>query len=312
MVAATGAREVTLARADVRRWLGDGFFWLDIRRPTPEDLELLDEELDLHELAIEDSLHFGQRPKLEAYDGFTFLVLYGYAPDEDGLVEVHCYYSERFLLTVRRDEAPALDGVHRVLATRPPSDPSFLLYRIADGLVDSFFPVLSDFGDRLELIEDALIGAEKPEHLHDVVAMKRRLARLRSVVSPQRDLFGALAAGAEVLPGAALGSERYFRNVYDHLIRLSEMVDTSRDLMTATVDVYLSASSQRLNSVMKQLAAIATIFLPLTFVTGFFGQNFPWMVDHVGGWAAFVGLGVGMQVAALAALLVYFARRGWF
>ena len=105
--------------------------------------------------------------------------------------------------------------------------------------------------------------------------------------------------------------ERYFRDVYDHLIRISELVDSYRDLLTSSMDVFLSTVSNRLNVVMKQLAVIATIFLPLTFITGFFGQNFGWMVSHIGGWPAFVGFGIGTELVALGMLLVLFRRRGW-
>jgi magnesium transporter len=106
--------------------------------------------------------------------------------------------------------------------------------------------------------------------------------------------------------------QRYFRDVYDHLIRISDLIDTYRDLLTGAMDVYLSTVSNRLNVVMKQLAIIATIFLPLTFITGFFGQNFAFMIRHVAGWPAFVGLGIGIELAALAGLLALFRHRGWF
>jgi magnesium transporter len=109
-----------------------------------------------------------------------------------------------------------------------------------------------------------------------------------------------------------LDDERYFRDVYDHLIRISDFVDTYRDLLTSAMDVYLSTVSNRLNSVMKQLTIIATIFLPLSWLTGFFGQNFEWMVGHIGRWETFVGFGIGTEVLAIVILLAFFKRRHWF
>ena len=106
---------------------------------------------------------------------------------------------------------------------------------------------------------------------------------MRKVISPQRDLFASIVAGVENFPGMTDDDQRYFRDVYDHLIRIGDMVDTYRDLLTGAMDVYLSTVSNRLNGVMKQLAIIATIFMPLTFLTGFFGQNLGWMVLHAGG-----------------------------
>ena len=114
------------------------------------------------------------------------------------------------------------------------------------------------------------------------------------------------------LPGLAEEDERYFRDIYDHLIRISDLIDSYRDLLTGAMDVYLSTVSNRLNSVMKQLTIIATVFLPLSWLTGFFGQNFGFMVRHIGRWETFIGLGFGSELLVLAALLLFFKRRGWF
>ncbi len=141
--------------------------------------------------------------------------------------------------------------------------------------------------------------------------MKRLLVGLRRAITPQRDMFASLSGGVAELPGMSSEDERYFRDIYDHLIRISDLIDTYRDLLTSSMDVFLSTVSNRLNVVMKQLAVIATIFLPLTFITGFFGQNFGWMVSHIGGWPAFVGFGIGTELVALGMLLVLFRRRGW-
>jgi magnesium transporter len=287
-------------------------FWLDLHAPTRAEVELLAETFGFHPLAVEDTLQFDQRAKLEDYATHAFIVLYGWAPDDDGLVEVHCYYTERFLITVRRDESPALAELQHHYADDGPPTGIELLHRVADALVDSFFPAIARYDDRLDLIEDALIEQPKDEHLRDVFTMKRRLSHLRRAIAPQRDLIGKIAAGTVDLPGLTPDSERYFRDVYDHLIRLNEMLDTQRDLMTAAVDVYLSASSNRMNAVMKDLAVIATVFLPLTFVTGFFGQNFGWLVGHVGGPWWFLGVGIGAQLLTGALLVGWFRRRGWF
>ena len=141
--------------------------------------------------------------------------------------------------------------------------------------------------------------------------MKRLLVGMRKVISPQRDLFASIVSGVEEFPGMSDDDQRYFRDVYDHLIRIGDMVDTYRDLLTGAMDVYLSTVSNRLNAVMKQLAVIATIFLPLTFVTGFFGQNFAWMVAHAGGVGHFLVFGIGLELMTLAIVLLYFRRKGW-
>jgi magnesium transporter len=148
--------------------------------------------------------------------------------------------------------------------------------------------------------------------LQEIFQMKRLLVGMRKAVTPERDMFASLMGGVAELPGMTREDERYFRDIYDHLIRISDLIDTYRDLLTSSMDVFLSTVSNRLNIVMKQLAVIATIFLPLTFITGFFGQNFGWMVDHIASWPAFVGLDIGIEIVAITVLMAFFKRRGWF
>ena len=148
--------------------------------------------------------------------------------------------------------------------------------------------------------------------LQEIFRMKRLLVGLRKAITPQRDMFARVMGGVADLPGLNEEDERYFRDVYDHLIRISELIDSYRDLLTSAMDVYLSTVSNRLNAVMKQLAVIATIFLPLAWLTGFFGQNFGYLVRSIGSWEAFLGIGVGTELVALTILLAFFWRRGWF
>jgi magnesium transporter len=310
-----GIGEVQLTREHAESLLASGrFFWLDLHRPTQDDFAILRDVFKFHPLAIEDSEQFDQRPKIDDYDDFVFLVVYGAVADEDRLVEVHCFYSDRYLVTVHRDEAPAFTDVRKryQMRSEPVRSPGLLLYRIIDGLVDSFFPVLADFDDRIDELEDQTFMHASDEQLQEIFAMKRLLVGMRKAVTPQRDMFASMMGGVSELPGMTSESERYFRDIYDHLIRISDLIDTYRDLLTSSMDVFLSTVSNRLNVVMKQLAVIATIFLPLTFITGFFGQNFGWLVRHIGSWPAFLGLGIGAEVATVAVMMLFFKRRGWF
>jgi magnesium transporter len=307
--------ELQLDHESAERLLANGgFFGLDLHQPTEADFAVLRDVFEFHPLALEDSEHFGQRAKLDDYDDFVFLVVYGAVPDEDRLVEVHCFYSEHFLVTVHRDEAPAFTEVRRRYEKRkaPIEAPGLLLYRIIDALVDSFFPILADFDNRIDELEDQTFLHASDAQLQEIFAMKRLLVGMRKAITPQRDMFASLVGSVADLPGMTREDERYFRDIYDHLIRISDLVDTYRDLLTSSMDVFLSTVSNRLNVVMKQLAVIATIFLPLTFITGFFGQNFGWLEGHVGGWPAFVGLGFGTEILAVAIMMAFFKRRGWF
>jgi magnesium transporter len=290
------------------------FFWLDLDQPDAEDFQVLRDVFKFHPLAIEDSEHFGQRAKIDTYDDFAFLVLYGASSDEDRLVEVHCFYNERYLVTLHRDEAPAFNEVRDRFAKRgrPIEHPPRLLYQIVQALVDSFFPILADLDDRIDELENAIFLKPEDRQLQEIFGMKRLLVGLRKAVTPERDMFALLVTGIDALPGMTPEDERYFRDVYDHLIRISDLIDSYRDLLTSTMDVYLSTVSNRLNTVVKQLTIIATIFLPLAWLTGFFGQNFGFEIRHITGWPAFLFLGIGTEVVAFVALIVYFKRRGWF
>ena len=291
------------------------FFWLDVHDPAASDLEILREEFDFHPLSLEDSWRFGQRPKIDEYDGYVFLVVFGASSsdDRDGLVEVHCFYSNHFLVTVRRDEAPSIEALleRSIKRDAPVDDPARLMHAVVDGLVDSFFPRLEVIDDRIDALEDEIFRDAGDPELQEIFAMKRALVTMRKVIAPQRDLFSSIVVGVDSFPGMTADDQRYFRDVYDHLIRIGDMIDTYRDLLTGAMDVYLSTVSNRLNGVMKQLAIIATVFMPLTFLTGFFGQNLGWLVTHSGGLSHFLVFGLGLELLTLAIVLGYFFRRGW-
>jgi magnesium transporter len=309
-----GSEEMHFNRENVERLLaGDSFFWVDVAQPNEADYAILRDVFKFHPLAVEDSEKFDQRAKIDDYDDYVFIVVYGAVPDDDRLVEVHCFYSEKFLVTVHRDDAPAFTEVRqRYVKRKKVDDPGRLLYRIIDALVDSFFPILADFDDRIDELENQTFLNASDAQLQEIFQMKRLLVGMRKAITPQRDMFAGLIGGVAELPGMNEEDERYFRDIYDHLIRISDLIDTYRDLLTSSMDVYLSTVSNRLNSVMKQLTIMATVFLPLTFVTGFFGQNFGWMVGHIGSGPVFFGLGIGLEIVTVAALFTLFKKRGWF
>jgi len=307
--------EVDFSRETVEHLIATGeFFWLDLYQPDAADFEILREDLGFHPLAVEDSELFDQRPKIDDYDDFVFFVVYGATPDEDRLAEVHCFYSGRFLVTVHREDCPAFAELRQRNDQRhePTVKPSRLLYRVLDGLTSSFFPTLTSFDDRIDELEDQIFIDAGEDQLQEIFRLKRLLVGMRKAVTPQRDAFAGLTGRIAELPGFDQEDEHYFRDIYDHLIRISDLIDSYRDLLTSAMDVYLSTVSNRLNAVMKQLTIIATVFLPLTFITGFFGQNFGWLTGHIQHWGAFVGLGLGTELLAIALLFGFFKRRGWF
>ena len=308
-----GSVESRVDRVALEARLSSGeFFWLDLHDPGEEEFALLRDVFKFHPLALEDSQTFGQRPKLEDFGDFVFLVFYGAAPppDKDRLVEIHCFYSDRFLVTVRRDDAPACELLRARYEKRPAPAPRpvVILYKLLDSLADSFLTALEDFDDRIDELQDKVVQGPTDEQLHVLFAMRRQLVALRRVVTPQRDVAASIASGVVQLPDLDDEAERYFRDVYDHLIRVSDMIDSYREVMGGAMEVYLSTVSNRLNTIMARLTVISTIVLPLIVLTGFFGQNFAWMVRHVGSVGAFLILGLALPVVAVV-LLVLLLRR---
>ena len=294
----------------------DEFFWLDLHAPVPEELAQLREIFGFHPLAMEDTEHFDQRPKLDDYGEYVFLVFYGAwrdgAEDVDPLREVHLFISGQYLVTIHRGPLPLLDQQREQLGGRVLHSEQFLLYRVLDALVDSFFPILGDMDDEIDDLEVAVLAHPTDRQLQRLFSLRRELVAMRKVVTPQRDLFARSVDRISELPGLKLDERDYFRDIYDHLIRISDLIDSYRDLLSGATDLYLSTVSNRQNDVMKQLTMIATIFLPLGFITGFFGQNFGFLVTHLitAEWTFWV-IGVGSMLATCAGLLVFFRRKGW-
>jgi magnesium transporter len=307
----------TINEAVIRDHLeNDHFFWLDLTAPGPDEIARLGELFGFHPLALEDTEQFNQRPKLDNYGDYVFLVFYGAwrhnEADMEPLREVHLFISGQYVVTVHRDPLPPLEMQIAQLSGRVLHSEQFLLYRVLDALTDSFFPILASIDDEIDELEAAVLADPTDAVLQRLFALKRQLVAMRKVVSPQRDLFARSVDQVAELPGLELDERDYFRDVYDHLIRISDLIDSYRDLLSGATDLYLSTVSNRQNAVMKQLTIIATIFLPLAFITGFFGQNFGYMVrDLIGSEWTFWVIGVGSMVATVVGLLAFFRRKGW-
>jgi magnesium transporter len=311
----TGRHGVDNPAAEVgRRIESDDYFWLDLHGVAEDELRDVADPLGLHPHALESALEFGHRARADDYDGLLFLVVFGWSPDDDGLVEMHVLYSERFLVTVHHDESPGLreleDSCASILTAG--TEPVLVLHRLLDGLTESFTAPLEEVEDRLEAIEAEIVESPNDRFVGEILDTRRRVAMLRKVLVPERDVLGRISADLVPVPGLTDDARRYFRDVHDDLTHLVEVLDTVRELITGTLDVYLSAASNRLGIVTKQLTVIATIFLPLTFITGFFGQNFGWLVRHVSSWEAFVLLGLGLEVLAVLVIVLVFRQRRLF
>ena len=293
------------------------FFWLDLDDEQADGTvsDLLRVHFGFHPLAVESAERFNQRPRVDDYDGFMYLVTRGADPERTGEAEVHCFWTDRYVVTVHRGGCPAIaqvrERIGRHHASEAASPQIVIVYFVVSALVDSFFPVLSKFDDRIDSLEDDILKAPTEAQLGHLFDMKRTLMDMRKVIAPQRDMMASISTGVTDVPGMTDEATRYFRDLYDHLIRLADLVDSYRDLLTSVMDTHLSTVSNRLNVVMKQLTIIATIFLPLSFLTGFFGQNFALLVREISSSWSFYVFGIALELAAVATLLYVFRRRGW-
>jgi magnesium transporter len=299
----------------------DEFFWLDLTEPSAEDIKAMGEALNLHPVAVEDTIEFGQRPKLDSYGEHVLFVFYTVRKGRDGNeevfepVEVHIYVSGSFVITVRRAECTQLDALHPELDDIDAKAEDYIVYRVFDVLTDAFYPIIELLEQRIDALEgEVLLGRPRQEHLAEIYRLKQRIHELSRRVVPQRDRF---LAGSEViltLPGLEHGAKEYLRDVGDHLAQIAgELHRQQEDLMALTA-TYFNANQNRLNSVATRLTIGGTFFLAWTLVTGFFGQNFGWLVDNIDTRHDFLVYGVGaiLVPTVIIGTVFWVKRKDWF
>lgn len=287
--------------------------WFDIDEQSLPEIDTVSAGLSLNHLTVEDLKHRGQRGKLEQFDGYSVLVMHsvGYDPVVPRLEEheLDAVIGPNWILTGRDPHLVALlpgEDLEVRLPSMMASDAGYLLYAIADRVVDSLFPVLDQMLDDVDDVEDRVILHPDNALLERIFAMKRNGVVLRKLISPHLEIFTRFTSPAY---GIVSGEHMiYFRDVHDHLIRLFEIVDSYRELMTGALEVHLATVNNQLSDVMKRLTVLTAMFLPLTFITGAFGMNMvqsPVWTDP-----AFWIIGSGM-IAISVGQWVYFRNRGW-
>jgi magnesium transporter len=291
-----------------------GGLWLDIEKPDANDYRLLEETFKFHPLTIEDIQHQNQRPKLEEYPDYNFAVIFqaDWIGDDVAFREHHLFIGPHYLISVHQEPAPVLAALQNRIGKSPiltKGQPGFLTYLVVDALVDATFPILERVDETVDQMEDDIVAKASPGSLDRIYHLKHSVTELRRYLGAQRDLFQRL-----ITHGIHLQQQDmtlYYRDVYDHIVRQYETVDSLRDLLTSAMDVYLSTVSNRLNQTTKALTVIASLFLPLSFLTGFYGMNFTYLTQvlETPYWAFAVG--VGTMLIATAIQLYLFRRRGW-
>jgi len=291
-----------------------GGLWLDIERPDADDYKLLQETFKFHPLTIEDIQHQNQRPKVDEYPDYNFAVIFqaDWLGDDVAFREHHLFVGPYYLISVHVEPAPALAALQERIAKSPAltkGQPAFLTYLVVDALVDATFPVLEQVDDTVDRMEDDIIERAAPGSLDRIYHLKHSVTELRKYLGAQRDVFQRLITHG--IHFQQQDMTLYYRDVYDHIVRQYETVDSLRDLLTSAMDVYLSTVSNRLNQTTKALTVVASLFLPLSFLTGFYGMNFAYLTTVLETPYLAFAAGIGTMLIATAIQLYFFRRRGW-
>lgn len=282
--------------------------WLDIQDPTSEDVELLRCEFAFHELALEDVIRREQRPKIDQYEGYYFMVFYAVRRGRHD--EVNLFIGENYLVTVHTGQVPEIDATvarWRLNADRLGHSVAVPIYSLLDAIVDGYFPVIDEIAEQVEDIETSLFEPGGRDCQQEVFAIKRELLHLRRVIAPERELLNTLirrddpVLGEHTLP--------YFQDIYDHLIRIMDSIDVAREQLTGLLDAQLSVVSNRLNSVMKRMTALATILMSVNLVASNYGMNFTHMPELA--WPYGYAWALGLMVVIGVILTAVFRRIDW-
>lgn len=274
------AKSITIDKLDSLINDPKSLIWLDLTDPSPDDFARISEEFGFHPLAMEDAQKRHQRPKIDIYEDFFFLVFYSVS-EPPGAVEfvtqeVAFFIGSNYLVTVHHGPCTEIEGTVRRWRENVPREkhagPAILLYSILDAIVDNYFPVLDAVADRTDELEQRIFEADGHEALELIFQLRKNLLALRRILAPERDLMSIVARRDVEL----LGEETsiYFQDVYDHVLRVTDAIDTYRDLLSSALDAYLSVTSNNLNQVMRTLTSWSIILMSLALIAGVYGMNF--------------------------------------
>ncbi|MFH1824559.1 MAG: magnesium/cobalt transporter CorA [Candidatus Firestonebacteria bacterium] len=305
---------------DLQKYLSDknNILWLDIENSSEKDIDMLIDIFNFHSLSIEDVIFPHNYPKIETFEDYLFLIIHAvnYNEEEQTKIisqEINIYFGENYIVSVHEE---SIKYIHSVIQ-RAKSNPmimskgtDFLLHLILDGITDSFFPVLDIINDKIDKIEDKILIGNSGQKviMSEMLDLKRNLLNLRKIVGPLRNVYSTLTRSD--LPFIRTKTIIYFRDVYDHMLRIFDLIEAYRELLSATMEADFTIISTRLNEIMKTLTIIATFMMPLTLITSFYGMNvkapeFEWGIfGYIFVWIIIILATVGM--------FLYFKKKKWF
>ena len=291
--------------------------WVDMESPTEEDERVLLDVFHFHPLTVEDCHENRHYPKIEEFPGYLYFIVHGVradtSPDRFVTIEMDGFLGSNYVITYHHDTFRSINNVKQLLRTSPVlcrRGPAFLCHQILDQIVDYYSPVLDDFDDRIDRLEQEIFTLRQPNNqiLSDIMELKRNVLRLRRISVKQMDVILRMSRGEfpELIPE---DMRPFYRDVHDHLTRVVDLAESYRDLISGSLEAYLSVVSNRLNEIMKVLTIFSAIMLPLTFIAGVYGMNFDNMPELHSRYGYFATLAVMIVVAI--AMLFFFWWRGW-
>ncbi len=291
----------------------ESLVWVDIEGPEDAEIELLLELFELHPLTVEDCILPNVRPKLEQFDKYVFVILQSLGRAENGKlhpIELDICMGANFLVTVRTERMKCLDADWSRVSKRSPictRGADFLFYAITDSIINSYFPVLDEVETRVDALESRLLSGSVQETLKELFSVYDDLVILRRVVAPHREILARINR-REDIPLLKPATAAYFRDIYDHLLRISDLVDTCRETTTMLLEAHGTIVSNRLNEIMKTMTALATLAMPIVIVTGVYGMNFgehPWLPTWL------MNAFSAMMLTAVPGMFWYFRKYKW-
>jgi magnesium transporter len=291
---------------------GDSNLWFHFDTPKEDELQFLQQNLKIHDLTMEDIVHQNQRPKLDSFDDYVYLAVHPLQRKKNGQIdrsELDLLLGRNWIVSVHYGPLPGLiedSQLHQRIVLALGRGPDFMLYIVLDLIVDSYFPLLDEIEDEIDSLEDRLLVRGSAIDIKRLLVLKRNLVRIRRAVLPQREIFNQLTRHdfSFIRPQHLV----YFRDVYDHLIRIVEELDTLRDTLSSVLEIYLASTSNQLNATMKRFTAWGTIFIVITAIAGIYGMNFKFMPELDWRYGYFVILGL-MTIISLG-LYFYFKKKG--
>lgn len=314
----TGKVEEGFPEKELPAFLNDPntLVWIDFENPAEDDVKVLSEVFKFHPLTIEDALETRNHPKVEAFNGYIFFIVHGVKNETDShnfvTKELDGFLGKNYLVTFHYEKFRSIDEVKRQIRASGfafQRGVDYLLHQILDRMIDNYVPVVDDFDEAIGEIEDRILKMKKADHtiLEEIMDLKRNVARLIRISSKQENVLYRLSHGE--FPQIEVAHLPFYRDVYDHLLRVTVLAENYRDLVNGLLDIHFSVVANKTNEVMKVMTVIATIMLPLSVIAGIYGMNFEHMPELKTSYGYFVVLGIMLLVAL--GMVFYFWRKGW-